>query len=237
MTYKDKLDFIKNEDRGIKRIGRIEYVANLKKQGMNDRQIQAQMILDNVSKPNMIFKDLQDYKKVEDKIGWMQVSDLHKEYSSTTLGSKSDWIRFDPFRKAIEDVRSEKFSQNSWRRVQNTWERKFNDTFMNNSHTNNEEDWLLKTNEGRSFITQVNRWISKHRDWVFDIQENTMRERRKSEMNHIKNIMKAGEAVQKQRRKEASKRIFRKAVSEKPISPTAGVEQTFSNKKKKTFTF
>tara|TARA_B110000014_G_scaffold200232_1_gene149712 strand:+ start:287 stop:481 length:195 start_codon:yes stop_codon:yes gene_type:complete len=64
-----------------------------------------------------------------------------------------------------------------------------------------------------------------------------MRERRKSEMNHIKNIMKAGEAVQKQRRKEASKRIFRKAVSEKPISPTAGVEQTFSNKKKKTFTF
>ena len=56
-------------------------------------------------------------------------------------------------------------------------------------------------------------------------------------MDHIKNIMKAGEAVQKQRKKEASKRIFRKAVSEKSISPTAGVETTFSNKKKKTFTF
>tara|TARA_Y100001963_G_C6767777_1_gene443251 strand:- start:1 stop:294 length:294 start_codon:yes stop_codon:yes gene_type:complete len=97
------------------------------------------------------------------------VSDLHKEYSSTTIGSKSDWIRYDPFRKALEAVRSEKFSQNSWRRVQNTWERKFNDSFMDNSHTSNEEDWLLKTNEGRSFITRVNRWISKNRNWVFDI--------------------------------------------------------------------
>ena len=28
MTYKTKLDFIKNEDRGIKRIGRIEYKIN-----------------------------------------------------------------------------------------------------------------------------------------------------------------------------------------------------------------
>ena len=64
-----------------------------------------------------------------------------------------------------------------------------------------------------------------------------MRERRKSELDHIKKIFRHGEAVNKQRRKETAKRMFQKAVSEKPISPTAGIETTFSNKKKKTFTF
>ena len=56
-------------------------------------------------------------------------------------------------------------------------------------------------------------------------------------MDHINKIMRAGKLVKKQREQEAERRIFQKAVSPKSVSPTAGVEQTFSNKKKKTFTF
>ena len=72
MSYKDKLDFIRNEPLGIKRIGRIEYIKTLENKGMSKRQIQSQMLLDNVSKSvNMIRKDYEDYVKVADKVEWV----------------------------------------------------------------------------------------------------------------------------------------------------------------------
>tara|TARA_Y100000004_G_scaffold194010_1_gene257701 strand:+ start:718 stop:912 length:195 start_codon:yes stop_codon:yes gene_type:complete len=64
-----------------------------------------------------------------------------------------------------------------------------------------------------------------------------MRERRKSEMNQIKNIMRAKALKKKKIADETADRMFKRAVSSQPISPTAGVEKTFSNKKKKEFRF
>ena len=56
-------------------------------------------------------------------------------------------------------------------------------------------------------------------------------------MNQIKNIMRAKALKKKKIADETADRMFKRAVSSQPISPTAGVEKTFSNKKKKEFRF
>mgnify|MGYP001369389675 CR=1 FL=1 len=72
MTYTNKLDFIKNEKNGIRKIGKVEYIHELVKQGFDKTEIQSKMLLDKVSKSaHMLRKDFNDYEKVKDKVEWI----------------------------------------------------------------------------------------------------------------------------------------------------------------------
>jgi len=72
MTYKNRIDFIRNEKNGIRKIAKIEYIHELTKQGKSKYEIQSQMLLDRVSKSaHMLRKDFNEYEKVADKLEWM----------------------------------------------------------------------------------------------------------------------------------------------------------------------
>jgi len=72
MTYKNRIDFIRNEKNGIRKIAKIEYIHELTKQGKSKTEIQSQMLLDRVSKSaHMLRKDFNEYEKVADKLEWM----------------------------------------------------------------------------------------------------------------------------------------------------------------------
>ncbi len=72
MTYKKRLDFIRNEPNGIRKVGKIEYIHELIKEGKSKTEIQSQMLLDKVSKSaHMLRKDFNDYEKVADKVEWV----------------------------------------------------------------------------------------------------------------------------------------------------------------------
>ena len=99
MTYKNKTDFIRNHN--VRRLGIVEYCLGLERQGLDDQQIQAKMIIDNVVNdfdavslypsamyrmdgflkgvPNNVSKSprsVQDnfsfYKKISKQIGWVK---------------------------------------------------------------------------------------------------------------------------------------------------------------------
>ena len=63
MTYKSKVDFIKNHN--VRKLGIVEYCLGLEKQGLTEEQIQAKMIVDKVSKsPRSVQDNFSFYKKV-----------------------------------------------------------------------------------------------------------------------------------------------------------------------------
>ena len=62
MTYKNRIDFIRNEKNGIRKIAKVEYIHELTKQGKSKTEIQSQMLLDRVSKSaHMLRKDFNEY--------------------------------------------------------------------------------------------------------------------------------------------------------------------------------
>ena len=72
MTYKKRLDFIRNEPNGIRKIGKVEYIHQLTKEGKSKTEIQSQMLLDKVSKSaHMLRHDFKEYEEVADKVEWI----------------------------------------------------------------------------------------------------------------------------------------------------------------------
>ena len=70
MTYKNKTDFIRNHN--VRKLGIVEYCLGLERQGLDDQQIQAKMIIDNVSKsPRSVQDNFSFYKKISKQIGDM----------------------------------------------------------------------------------------------------------------------------------------------------------------------
>jgi len=71
MTYKSKVDFIKNHN--VRKLGIVEYCLGLEKQGLTEEQIQAKMIVDKVSKsPRSVQDNFSFYKKVSKQLGWVK---------------------------------------------------------------------------------------------------------------------------------------------------------------------
>jgi|TARA_B100000085_G_scaffold194050_1_gene177938 hypothetical protein len=71
MTYKSKVDFIKNHN--VRKLGIVEYCLGLEKQGLTEEQIQAKMIVDRVSKsPRSVQDNFSFYKKVSKQLGWVK---------------------------------------------------------------------------------------------------------------------------------------------------------------------
>jgi len=71
MTYKNKTDFIRSHN--VRRLGIVEYCLGLERQGLDDQQIQAKMIIDNVSKsPRSVQDNFSFYKKISKQIGWVK---------------------------------------------------------------------------------------------------------------------------------------------------------------------
>jgi len=69
--YKSKSDFIK--DHNSRKLGIVEYCLGLERQGLDDKQIQAKMIMDNVSKsPRSVQDNFSWYKQVSKEIGWIK---------------------------------------------------------------------------------------------------------------------------------------------------------------------
>jgi len=69
MTYKTKTQFTNNHN--FRKLAIVEYCLGLEKQGLNDRQIQAKMIVDEVSKsPRAVQDNYSFYKQVSKQIGW-----------------------------------------------------------------------------------------------------------------------------------------------------------------------
>lgn len=72
MTYKNRIDFIRNEKNGIRKIAKVEYIHQLTKEGKSKTEIQSQMLLDRVSKSaHMLRHDFKEYERVADKLEWM----------------------------------------------------------------------------------------------------------------------------------------------------------------------
>ena len=71
MTYKTKQELVK--EMNFRTLGIIEYVNELKQQGLNDRQIQAKMIVDKVSRtPRATQMNFSKYKNISKQIGWIK---------------------------------------------------------------------------------------------------------------------------------------------------------------------
>lgn len=71
MTYKNKVDFIKNHN--VRKLGIVEYCLGLERQGLSEEQIQAKMIVDKVSKsPRSVQDNFSFYKKISKQIGWIK---------------------------------------------------------------------------------------------------------------------------------------------------------------------
>ena len=71
MTYKNKTDFIRNHN--VRKLGIVEYCLGLERQGLNEQQIQAKMIVDNVSKSaRAVGENFSFYKSVAKEIGWVK---------------------------------------------------------------------------------------------------------------------------------------------------------------------
>ena len=71
MTYKNKTDFIRNHK--VRKLGIVEYYLGLERQGLNEQQIQAKMIVDKVSKsPRSVQDNFSFYKKISKQIGWVK---------------------------------------------------------------------------------------------------------------------------------------------------------------------
>lgn len=69
--YKSKSDFIK--DHNSRKLGIVEYCLGLERQGLDDKQIQAKMIIDNVSRsPRSVQDNFSWYKQVSKEIGWIK---------------------------------------------------------------------------------------------------------------------------------------------------------------------
>tara|TARA_R110002126_G_scaffold276990_1_gene422758 strand:+ start:408 stop:659 length:252 start_codon:yes stop_codon:yes gene_type:complete len=67
--YKNKIEFMKKHN--PRKLGIVEYVIGLEKQGLDDKQIQAKMIMDNVSRsPRSVQDNFSFYKKISKQIGW-----------------------------------------------------------------------------------------------------------------------------------------------------------------------
>ena len=71
-SYKSRMDFIRDNKKGIKRIGLIEYCKELENQGLDKNQIQKRMINDNANTSvRSSIDDYRYYSKVKPLIGWM----------------------------------------------------------------------------------------------------------------------------------------------------------------------
>jgi hypothetical protein len=69
MIYKNKVDFIKNHN--FRKYGLVEYIIENEKHGLDEKQIQAKMIVDNVTKsPRAVQDNFSFYKSVKKNIGW-----------------------------------------------------------------------------------------------------------------------------------------------------------------------
>lgn len=69
--YKNKIEFMKKHN--PRKLGILEYCLGLERQGLDDRQIQAKMIMDNVSRsPRSVQDNYSWYKQVSKEIGWVK---------------------------------------------------------------------------------------------------------------------------------------------------------------------
>ena len=71
MTYKSKTQF--TDKHKFRKASIVEYCLGLEKQGLNEKQIQAKMIVDNVSKSaRAVGENFSFYKSVAKEIGWVK---------------------------------------------------------------------------------------------------------------------------------------------------------------------
>jgi len=69
--FKSKSEFIKKHN--SRKLGIVEYCLGLERQGLDDKQIQAKMIMDNVSKsPRSVQDNYSWYKTISKEIGWIK---------------------------------------------------------------------------------------------------------------------------------------------------------------------
>ena len=69
--YKNKTEFIK--EHSPRKLGILEYCLGLEKQGLDDKQIQAKMIIDNVPRsPRSVQDNYSWYKQVSKEVGWIK---------------------------------------------------------------------------------------------------------------------------------------------------------------------
>ena len=71
MTYKTKTEF--TDKHNFRKASIVEYCLGLERQGLNEQQIQAKMIVDKVSKsPRSVQDNFSFYKKISKQIGWVK---------------------------------------------------------------------------------------------------------------------------------------------------------------------
>ncbi len=70
MKYKTKEDFI--ADIGIRKLGLVEYIANLELEGKTEHEIQGILLSNKVSKtPRTLDADWKFYKTIRPKVSWI----------------------------------------------------------------------------------------------------------------------------------------------------------------------
>jgi|TARA_B100001971_G_C18051152_1_gene462942 hypothetical protein len=70
MEYKTKEQFI--EHKGIRKLGLVEYIKGLERQGLSQLEVQAELLKNKVVKsPRMLDLDWRFYENVKNEIGWI----------------------------------------------------------------------------------------------------------------------------------------------------------------------
>ena len=70
MKYNTREDFIR--DIGIRKLGLVDFIVQLEQDGKTEREIQAEMIRNNVSKtPRSLDTDWKFYQKIRPSVKWI----------------------------------------------------------------------------------------------------------------------------------------------------------------------
>jgi len=71
MTFKTKTELVRETN--LRTLGIVEYINELKNQGLDDDQVQAKMIVDKISRtPRSVQETFTKFKNISKQIGWIK---------------------------------------------------------------------------------------------------------------------------------------------------------------------
>lgn len=71
MTFKTKTELVRETN--LRTLGIVEYINELKNQGLDDDQVQAKMIVDKISRtPRSVQDTFTKFKNISKQIGWIK---------------------------------------------------------------------------------------------------------------------------------------------------------------------
>ena len=97
----------------------------------------------------------------------MEIAQMEKTYTSTSLRTSKYEEDVHPFRYALERYRKKKMSQNTWNRVSNLWLNQLNNMWVM-SGGGLLQDYLEVSPEAFNYIKKVSNDMDNKREYYFE---------------------------------------------------------------------